>query len=80
MKVLNTMDFLVNFDNNTALNSPSKLIDYAITGRPVLNIEKTFNREHLQEFLNGDYRNKMELPDPECYHIKNISNRFLSLL
>ena len=80
MKVLNTLDFLVNFDNNTALNSPSKLIDYAITGRPVLNIEKAFNKEHLQEFLNGDYRNKMKLPDPECYHIKSISNRFLSLL
>lgn len=78
MKVLNTMDFLVNFDNNTALNSPSKLIDYAIIGRPVLNIEKTFNDEHLREFLNGDYRNKMQLPDPCDYHVKNISNRFLS--
>jgi hypothetical protein len=74
------MDFLVNFDNNTSLNSPSKLIDYAITGRPVLNIEKTFNKEYLSEFLNGDYRNRMELPDPKGYHIKHISDRFLSLL
>lgn len=80
MKVMNTMDFLVNFDNNTELNSPSKLIDYAITGRPVLNIEKVFRSEHLLEFLKGDYRNKMQLPDPDGYHIKNISYRFLSLL
>lgn len=80
MKVLSTMNFLVNFDNNTALNSPSKLIDYAIIGRPVLNIEKTFNKQHVQEFLNGNYRNKMELPDPYVFHIKNISTRFLSLL
>jgi hypothetical protein len=80
MKVMGTMDFLVNFDNNTTLNSPSKLIDYAITCRPVLNIEKEFVPEHLLEFLKGDYRNKMQLPDPENYHIKKISNDFLSLL
>lgn len=80
MKFMKTMDFLVNFDNNTALNSPSKLIDYAITGRPVLNIEKDFISEHLLEFLRRDYQNKMQLPDPEDYHIKNISNDFLSLL
>jgi hypothetical protein len=80
MKLMNTMDFLVNFDNNTNLNSPSKLIDYAITGRPVLNIEKVFKSEYLLEFLKGDYRNKMQLPDPEVYHIKRISNDFLNLL
>lgn len=80
MQTFKTMDFLVNFDNNTTLNSPSKLIDYAIAGRPVLNIEKVFRSEYLLEFLKGDYRNKMQLPDPEIYHIKNISNQFLSLL
>ena len=80
MKFLNTVDFLINFDNNTTLNSPSKLIDYAITGRPVLNIGKDFKSEHLSEFLKRDYRYKMQLPDPDDYHIENISNLFLSLL
>src|SRR5690606_3328012 len=35
---MKSMDFLVNFSNNTNLQSPSKLIDYAIAGRPILSI------------------------------------------
>ena len=35
---LKKMDFLINFDNGTARQLPSKLIDYALTGRPILNI------------------------------------------
>lgn len=80
MNILKKMDFLINFDNNTELNSPSKLIDYAITQRPVLNITREFNGEHLKEFLKGDYSNQMPLPDLNQYHIKNVSQLFLDLL
>ncbi len=80
LKVLAKMDFLVNFDNNTTLNSPSKLIDYTIVNRPVLNIQRNFNSNYLLEFLNGDYRNRMPLPDPQQYHIKNVTQLFLDLL
>jgi hypothetical protein len=80
MQVLARMDFLINFDNNTTLNSPSKLIDYAISGRPVLNICKNFKSDELMAFIRGDYRSKMKLPDPEQYNIKNISQLFLDLL
>ena len=80
MEVLSKMDFLINFDNNTELNSPSKLIDYAITNRPTLNINKNFNGDDLAAFLRGDYRKRMTLPDPKKYHIKNISQLFLDLL
>lgn len=79
MKILSSMDFLINFDNNTTLNSPSKLIDYAITGRPVLNITNKFKKEDIYEFLEGDYKRKMELPDPEVYHISRIAEKFLEL-
>lgn len=79
MKVLTKMDFLINFDNNTTLNSPSKLIDYAIANRPVLNIDQNFNGEDLVAFLKGDYSSRMQLPNPENYHIRNISGLFLSL-
>ncbi|OQB58694.1 MAG: hypothetical protein BWX96_02955 [Bacteroidetes bacterium ADurb.Bin145] len=80
MEVLKKMDFLINFDNNTELNSPSKLIDYAIAQRPVLNITKDFNGEDLKAFLRGDYSNQMLLPDINQYHIRNISHLFLDLL
>jgi hypothetical protein len=80
LKVLSGMDFLINFDNNTPLNVPSKLIDYAITNRPVLNIDKDFNEADLMTFMDGDYTKRMPLPDPEQYHIKNVTKRFLELL
>ena len=80
MKVLVKMDFLINFDNNTVLNSPSKLIDYAIVNRPVLNISQNFDSKHVLQFIEGDYANKLELPDPEQYHISNVSKKFIELI
>lgn len=80
MKVLSKMDFLINFDNNTSLNVPSKLIDYAIINRPVLNIDKDFNEGKLISFLHGDYKDRMTLPEPDQFHIRNVSVKFLDLL
>ena len=80
MQILSQMDFLVNFDNNTKLNSPSKLIDYSITGRPVLNITKYFNHNDVLAFLQGDYSNKMILPAPEYFHIKSVAKLFMDLI
>lgn len=80
LKKLSQMDFLINFDNNTTLNIPSKLIDYSITGRPVLNIRKDFSVESVRAFLGGDYSDRMQLPDPMHYNIRNVSRQFLGLL
>ena len=80
IKELSRMDFLINFDNNTTLNVPSKLIDYSITGRPVLNIKKEFSAENVKNFLKGNYSDRMQLPDPMCYHIRIVSGQFLELL
>lgn len=79
LTVLKGTDFLINFDNNTTFNSPSKLIDYAIVNRPVLNIKRNFNENDLLAFLNGDYKKQMSLPDIERYHIKNVADLFLDL-
>lgn len=79
VEIMKGMDFLINFDNNTPLNSPSKLIDYAIAKRPVLNITKSFIAEDLLAFLNKDYKSRMPLPDPKQYHISRISGLFLEL-
>ena len=80
LTVLSGMDFLINFDNNTTLNIPSKLIDYAIINRPVLNIDKNFNGEWILAFLDGDYSKRMQLPEPENYHIKSVTRLFMDLL
>ena len=79
MDILFHADFLINFDNNTTVHVPSKLIDYAITGRPVLNVDKSFNIEVLRAFINGDYSKRMQLPDPEHFHITGIASAFLGL-
>lgn len=60
-------------------NVPSKLIDYAITNRPVLNIGKPFNPEDLDSFMSKDYSKRMILPPLEIYHISNIATQFLKL-
>ncbi len=76
---LSGMDFLLNFDNNTGVQLPSKLIDYSLTGRPVLNITAPFEERVTREFLLGDYSNRMLLPPREQYDIINVANQFLEL-
>jgi len=74
------MDFLVNFDNNTTIHSPSKLIDYSLSGLPVLNITKNPDINNIEEFLNGDYSSRLILPNPEQYRIENVAGKFLKFL
>jgi hypothetical protein len=77
---LSDMDFLINFDNNTDVQLPSKLIDYAITERPVLNIKKGFDRDDALAFINRNYSKKMILPDIRQYHISIIAQKFIELV
>ena len=80
LQKLSGMDFLVNFDNNTGTAVPSKLIDYVIMDRPVLNIMREPDTDNIQRFMKGDYTGKMILPDIDQYRIENVCNAFLSLL
>jgi hypothetical protein len=78
---LSKMDFLVNFEYNPRVQSPSKLIDYELTKRPVLNIiSEEFDPETVDEFLSGDYENRFKIPDFEKYRIENVCTGFLKLL
>lgn len=78
--VLSTMDFLVNFENEVSEQVPSKLIDYYLTGRPVVSIHaNTDFDEVLRPFLDGDYSKSMKYKDPDIYNIKNVANNFLAL-
>jgi len=79
LHVLGQMDFLINFDNNTSVQTPSKLIDYALVKRPVLSIGNKLNETDLLQFLKGDYTNKMVLPDINKYDIRIIAKQFTDL-
>ena len=79
LKVLSKMDFLINFDNNVHTQLPSKLIDYSITGRPVLNVTSETDVSILLEFIDGNYSRKMILEPLMNYDIKLIAAKFTRL-
>ena len=77
---LSKMDFLVNFKNKNSVQSPSKLIDYALIDRPVISIQPfALNKKVIDEFLKSDYSNQFVISDVEQYNIKNVVNQFLNL-
>ncbi|NBC26847.1 MAG: glycosyltransferase [Bacteroidetes bacterium] len=80
LKELSAMDFLVNFENATSLQMPSKLIDYYLTGRPVLSVDgQNINRDQINRFLKGDYSSAYSYNGVHKYRIENVSGQFLEL-
>lgn len=79
--ILSTYDFLINIDNISSVQSPSKLIDYALTRRPVFNmIQNNFNEKIFYEFCEGIYKNDLlKNFNLENFNINNIANKFLLL-
>ncbi len=73
-------DFLINVKNPNSTQTPSKLIDYGISGRPVLDISNDFSeQEQFEEFYRGDYHSQLILPNLEIYKIENVAKQFLEL-
>ena len=80
LKTLSKMDFLVNIENESSLMMPSKLIDYYLTGRPVLNISGTsLVTDNVNQFLNGVYHKKYEYEDIDQFRIEKVCKKFISL-
>ncbi|RZJ76717.1 MAG: hypothetical protein EOO45_01315 [Flavobacterium sp.] len=76
---LSTMDFVVNFDNRNEIQLPSKIIDYALTTRPILNVDAyDLNEKSIAEFINGNYGAALKI-NPEDYNIKTVANKFIKL-
>ncbi len=75
---LSKMDFLINLLNSESIQSPSKLIDYFLTKRPILDISSAFKElDNFQCFLNRDYQNQHNCQNVEQYNIINVGNKFL---
>lgn len=78
---MSSYDFLLNLENGTKVQAPSKLIDYGLSKRPVLSIySQKIDKEKFCQFLQRDYSNKMELPDINEYDIRNVAGSFLKLI
>lgn len=78
---LSQMDFLVNIKNNSSVQSPSKLIDYFLTTRPILDITTDYKESIIvEEFMNGDYTHQHHKVDISQYDIRNVGQQFLNLV
>ncbi len=79
---LSKMDFLINLKNPINIQIPSKLIDYLITKRPILDISTNFTekeKKSLLDFINGNYENKLKNYTIEDFDIKKVSKKFIDL-
>ncbi|HEY8931272.1 MAG TPA: glycosyltransferase [Mucilaginibacter sp.] len=81
LKIMNGASFLVNVENGTAMQSPSKLIDYLLTKRPILSVNShTLNEPAINEFLNGNYSSQLVIENLDQYDIKNVAGNFVKLM
>lgn len=79
IKEASKMDFLINFDNFNSNQVPSKIIDYSLTRRPILNINQgNFKEITFFEFIREDYSNSLNV-DIREYDIKNVVDKFEKL-
>lgn len=73
-------DFLINVTNPDTVQTPSKLIDYALSGRPVLNVSNDFcEQEAFLRFMSGDYSGSVVFDGLERFSIVNVAAGFLEL-
>lgn len=80
LEKLSGVDFLVNIENASANQLPSKLIDYGLTKRPILSINpQSFDHSLVDDFLKGDYSRQLVIGDIERYNIVHVANQFLEI-
>ena len=73
-------DFLINIINPSTVQTPSKLIDYGIAGRPVLDVENDFSDPSaFLKFFKGDYSQKHKIDLLDSYRIENVACQFVEL-
>lgn len=81
IKRMSTYDFLINIENGTSVQTPSKLIDYALSKRPVLSLSSSnFDAVKFSQFLERDYSSQLSLPCIEKYNISNVAMAFVNLV
>ncbi len=82
LKQLSRFDFLINILNDGSVQSPSKLIDYTLSQRPILNISTKPTESQIEifnEFIGGCYEKQYKVPNIEDYNIKNVCKKFIDL-
>lgn len=80
IKELSKIDFLVNIGFDPAQQAPSKLIDYYLSGRPILSLNTNEpDIKVVDEFLAANYTNGFSYPNMDRFRIENVTKQFLAL-
>lgn len=80
LKKMSNVDFLLNIENDSENQTPSKLIDYSLSGRPILSLNmKKIDSEKVNNFLNGVYLNDFKVDDLQRYNIVNVVDKFIAI-
>lgn len=75
------MNFLVNFSNKGKVQTPSKLIDYVILRKPILNVDTgNLDADNVVRFLQGDYSGAYLVEDQDQYRIERVVDKFVRLI
>lgn len=75
------LDFVVNFNNKGSNQRASKLIDYYIINRPILNLPfRAFDKLNFELFMLGDYSGQYIVENPAQYEIKSVAKEFINLI
>ncbi len=76
---LSQVDFLINIENDSENQLPSKLIDYAIAERPIFSANKNnFDPQKFKQFLNFNFDGQLSI-DLTKHNIKNIVDQIINL-
>lgn len=77
---LSKMDFLINIAFDPVRQSPSKLIDYSLSGRPILMLSSDdVDSIAINEFLSGNYEKQYRVNDLDNFNIKKVAQKFIDL-
>jgi hypothetical protein len=81
LQELAQMDFLLNLNNGTVNQTPSKLIDYSLVKKPILDVQaENPDFAVIEQFMNGDYSNSFVVKDLEKFSIQSVAQKFFNLL
>jgi hypothetical protein len=80
LETLSSFNFVVNFANKGTAQTPSKLIDYAIINKPILQVETgKLDESSLIAFLKGNYTNQLKIENADQYRIEHVAEQFIQL-
>lgn len=79
IKKLSTYDFIINMNNTTSNQVPSKIVDYVLAQRPIFSFSQdTIDEELFKDFLKGDF-SRQKFFDISKNNIEYVIEQFIEL-